>query len=344
MAPQPIPHPSFDDWLSAERASHETRTEYVAGEVFAMAGGSEEHSLIVANVVGELRTQLKGKPCRVYPSHMKVRMAAADAGTYPDAMVICGERHFHDDRRDVVTNPHLLVEVLSDSTEAYDRGRKFAHYRRLDSLQAYLLIAQDRVAVDCDAKARALVDALRQLHRDGRTDPFWEYFQAKLDGDLALDELTLQLRARPAFCRDRHWHIDRVDTGATLSVAAHEFLVFETTLATRRPMVGCATACSTSPTHSFSPLTSCAGRSASRTSASIARHRYRHRVRTFGAERAEPAARQDACRRDRREVSAGAPRALCSLDGSGAKCLRTRGPGKTIRPRMNANDSRWLGQ
>lgn len=148
MSLQPIHQMTFDDWLDAERARADGRTEYVAGEIFAMAGGSEEHNLIVANVVGELRGQLKGKPCRVYPSDMKVRIAAADVGAYPDVMVICGERQFYDDRRDVVTNPHLLVEVVSDSTEGYDRGQKFAHYRQLDSLQAYLLIAQDRVALD----------------------------------------------------------------------------------------------------------------------------------------------------------------------------------------------------
>jgi Uma2 family endonuclease len=148
MSLQPIHQTTFDDWLDAERARPDGRTEYVAGEIFAMAGGSEEHNLIVANVVGELRGQLKGKPCRVYPSDMKVRIAAANVGAYPDVMVICGERQFYDDHRDVVTNPHLLVEVVSDSTEGYDRGQKFAHYRQLESLQAYLLIAQDRVAVD----------------------------------------------------------------------------------------------------------------------------------------------------------------------------------------------------
>lgn len=148
MMLQPITHTTFDDWLAAERATPEGRTQYVAGEVFAMAGGSEEHNLIVANVVGELRSQLKGKPCRVYPSDMKVRITAADVGAYPDVMVICGERQFYDDRHDVVTNPHLIVEVISDSTEADDRGQKFAHYRQLESLRAYLLIAQDRVAAD----------------------------------------------------------------------------------------------------------------------------------------------------------------------------------------------------
>ncbi|MBN2885831.1 MAG: Uma2 family endonuclease [Chromatiaceae bacterium] len=148
MSAAPQPCLSFDDWLAMERAATDQRSEYVAGEIFAMAGGSEEHNLIVANVVREFGNQLKGRPCRVYPSDMKVHIAAADVGAYPDVMVICGERAFHDGRRDVVTNPVLIVEVLSDSTEAYDRGDKFRYYRSLPSLQAYLLLSQERMQAE----------------------------------------------------------------------------------------------------------------------------------------------------------------------------------------------------
>jgi Uma2 family endonuclease len=148
MLAAPQPQFSFDDWLACERAATDQRSEYVAGEVFAMAGGSEAHNLIVANLVRELGNQLKRRPCRVYPSDMKVHIAAADVGAYPDVMVICGERVFHDERRDVVTNPTLIVEVLSESTEAYDRGDKFRHYRSLASLQAYLLLSQARMQAE----------------------------------------------------------------------------------------------------------------------------------------------------------------------------------------------------
>jgi Uma2 family endonuclease len=148
MSAAPQPHLSFDDWLAIERTTIGQRSEYVAGEVFAMAGGTEEHNLIVANVVRELGNQLKGRPCRVYPSDMKVQIASAEVGAYPDVMVICGERAFYDGRRDVVTNPILIVEVLSDSTEAYDRGDKFRHYRRLESLRAYLLLSQDQMQAE----------------------------------------------------------------------------------------------------------------------------------------------------------------------------------------------------
>ncbi|WP_338113820.1 Uma2 family endonuclease [Thiococcus pfennigii] len=148
MSVAPQTHRSFVDWLAIERTTTDPRSEYVAGEVFAMAGGTEEHDLIVANLVRELGNQFKGRPCRVYESAMKVHIAAADVATYPDVMVICGERQFYDGRRDLVTNPSLIVEVLSESTEAYDRGDKFRHYRNLHSLRAYLLVSQYRVQAE----------------------------------------------------------------------------------------------------------------------------------------------------------------------------------------------------
>jgi Uma2 family endonuclease len=148
MTAQPVPQLSFDDWLALERTAEGQRSEFVAGEVFAMTGATEAHNLIVANVIAGLHAQLKGKPCRVYPSDLKVRIETDDVGAYPDVMAICGERMFYGDRRDVVTNPSLIVEVLSDSSEAYDRGDKFAHYRKLPSLKAYLLLSQDRMQAE----------------------------------------------------------------------------------------------------------------------------------------------------------------------------------------------------
>jgi len=148
MSTAPRARLSFEDWLAIERTATDQRSEFVAGERFSIAGGTEEHNLIVLNVGAELRNQLKDRPCRVYPSDMRVHIATSDVGTYPDVMVICGERQFHDNRRDVVTNPTLIVEVLSDSTEAYDRGDKFLHYRSLPSLQAYLLLSQYRMQAE----------------------------------------------------------------------------------------------------------------------------------------------------------------------------------------------------
>jgi Uma2 family endonuclease len=148
MTAQLVPQLTFDDWLASERAAVDRRSEYVAGEVFAMTGATEGHNLIVANLIRELGNSLKSKPCRVYASELKVRIESDAVGAYPDVMVICGERLFYDDRRDVVTNPTLIVEVLSHSSEAYDRGDKFKHYRTLTSLQAYLLLSQDQVQAE----------------------------------------------------------------------------------------------------------------------------------------------------------------------------------------------------
>ena len=148
MSLQPKPQLQFADWLAAERASDQGRTEFLDGEVFAMAGGSETHNLIAGNVFGELHNRFKGRPCYVYTSDMKVRIESANLGTYPDVMAVCGERRFWDERRDLITNPTLIVEVLSDSTEAYDRGDKFAYYRSLPSLSAYLLLSQHRVSAE----------------------------------------------------------------------------------------------------------------------------------------------------------------------------------------------------
>lgn len=148
MSLQPRHRIDFDDWLAAERAAPEVRSEYADGEIFAMSGGSERHNLIVTNVVGELRSQFEGRPGYVYASDMKVRIASAKVGAYPDVMATCGERQFYDERRDMVANPTLIVEVLSDSTEAYDRGGSFAHYRSLPSLESYLPISQNRVGAE----------------------------------------------------------------------------------------------------------------------------------------------------------------------------------------------------
>jgi Uma2 family endonuclease len=148
MALQPKPHLSFDEWLEGERASLEGRSEYVAGEVFAMTGASVEHNAIVANIVRELGIQMKGRPCHVYANDLKVRIRTADAGKYPDLIALCGEHEFQDGGRDVLLNPSLICEVLSDSTEAYDRGNKFAIYRQIPSLREYLLVSQHRVLVE----------------------------------------------------------------------------------------------------------------------------------------------------------------------------------------------------
>ncbi len=136
-----------EEYLALERAT-EARHEFLAGEVFAMGGASERHNLIATNLVRELSQQLKGRPCKTYSADMRVRVASSGLYTYPDVVVVCGEAHFDDAGRDTLLNPTLLIEVLSASTESYDRGDKFEHYRKLDSLREYLLVAQDRVHLE----------------------------------------------------------------------------------------------------------------------------------------------------------------------------------------------------
>ncbi len=141
------PQLTAQEYLERERAA-EHRSEYWAGEMFAMAGASEAHNRIVTNVSGELRAQLKSRPCKTYSSDMRVKVEATGLYTYPDVVVVCGVARFEDDYRDTLLSPTVIVEVLSPSTEAYDRGEKFAHYRRIPSLTDYLLAAQDKVRVE----------------------------------------------------------------------------------------------------------------------------------------------------------------------------------------------------
>lgn len=136
-----------EEYLATERKA-ETKSEYFAGEVFLTAGASERHNLIVANLVGEFRAQFKKRPCKVYPSDMRVKIQTTGLYTYPDVAVVFAEPEFEDERKDTLLNPILIVEVLSDSTEAYDRGKKFEHYRTLKSLSDYLLVAQDNPRVE----------------------------------------------------------------------------------------------------------------------------------------------------------------------------------------------------
>jgi Uma2 family endonuclease len=147
MSSQTKQHYTPEEYLALERQA-QYKSEYYAGEIFAMAGASRWHNLIVANVIGELRSQLKGRPCTTYPSDMRVKISPTGLYAYPDITVVCGEARFEDTQQDTLLNPTLIVEVLSDSTEAYDRGGKFAHYRKLDSLMTYVLITQTKPHVE----------------------------------------------------------------------------------------------------------------------------------------------------------------------------------------------------
>jgi Uma2 family endonuclease len=147
MSSQTQKHYTPEEYLALERRA-ECKSEYYAGEIFAMAGASRWHNLIVTNVLRELSLQLKGCPCTTYPSDMRVKVSPIGLYTYPDVTVVCGEAQFEDNQQDTLLNPTLIVEVLSESTEAYDRGGKFAHYRKLPSLMEYILITQTKPHIE----------------------------------------------------------------------------------------------------------------------------------------------------------------------------------------------------
>ncbi len=142
-----IPRITPEQYLALERKA-QFKSEYCNGFIVAMAGATREHNLIVGNIHGEIRSQLKGRPCEVYKSDMRVRVSATGLYTYPDVVAVCGEPQFEDDESDTLLNPTIIAEILSKSTEAYDRGDKFAQYRQLTSLREYVLISQDKVLVE----------------------------------------------------------------------------------------------------------------------------------------------------------------------------------------------------
>ena len=147
MSALPEPYVTVEEYLAAERNA-ETKSEYLDGYLYAMAGGTPRHSAIAMNVAIELGIQLRDKSCQVYNSDLMVATSPTGLYAYPDVSVVCGEPRFQDNHPDALTNPLLIVEVLSPKTEDRDRGPKFVHYRRIDSLIDYLLVVQDEPYVD----------------------------------------------------------------------------------------------------------------------------------------------------------------------------------------------------
>jgi Uma2 family endonuclease len=133
--------------LRRERQA-EYKSEYLNGEIFAMGGASEAHNLIAGNIFGELRPQLRERPCRAYISDMRVKVRSNGLYTYPDVVVVCGEPEFEDEEVDTLLNPTILIEVLSRSTERYDRIAKTSYYRTMDSLAEHMLVAQDEIRLE----------------------------------------------------------------------------------------------------------------------------------------------------------------------------------------------------
>lgn len=172
------------EYLALERAA-EYKSEYFAGEMFAMAGGTPRHSLISANMIREIGNLLNGRDCRVYDSNLRVKVIASGLYTYPDVSVVCGRAEFDDVERDTLLNPFLLVEVLSPATESYDRGRKFNFYREIASLSTYLLVSQDTPRVE-------------QLLRQENGHWLWSDASG-VEAQLHLPSLGVDLRLREVF-------------------------------------------------------------------------------------------------------------------------------------------------
>lgn len=139
-------HYTIAEYLELERTSRDVKHEYYNGEIFAMAGASDPHNRVVGNLITRLNNHLEKEPCVVYPSDMMV-VCPSGLRTYPDVAVVCDQPQFEEDDNRTLLNPLLIFEVLSPSTEAYDRGKKFEHYRQIPSLQDYFLVAQDRASV-----------------------------------------------------------------------------------------------------------------------------------------------------------------------------------------------------
>ena len=136
-----------EEYLAIERQA-EFRSEFYNGEMFAMAGASRRHNRIVTNLVAALDNQLRERPCNVYSNDMRVKIPATRLYTYPDVVITCGAEKFVDNNQDILLSPLVIIEVLSDSTEAYDRGKKFQHYQKIDALSTYILVTQNAPGVE----------------------------------------------------------------------------------------------------------------------------------------------------------------------------------------------------
>lgn len=170
---------SPEEYLQTERLA-ETKRDYLNGIVVAMAGAKYRHNLVAGNVFGEIRNVLRRKPCVVFGSDMKVRIAKANCFRYPDVSAVCGPIDFYDSLEDVYCNPQLLCEVLSESTRAVDQREKFAEYRLIETFTEYLLVEPDRMEAE--------------LHRKG-ADGRWTCATFEQPDDIiSLESLGVSLR------------------------------------------------------------------------------------------------------------------------------------------------------
>ena len=173
-----LPALTGEQYLEIERFS-EIRHEYLDGLVYAMAGESRDHSRICFNLAVIVGRQLQGTACEGFSPNMKVRTGIGGLYAYPDLMIVCGEAVFHDEHGDVLLNPTVIFEVLSPSTEKYDRGEKFRRYQQIESLQDYVMVSQDQARIE---------------HHHRQTDGMWTATEVKgLDEGLVLSSIDCRI-------------------------------------------------------------------------------------------------------------------------------------------------------
>jgi len=183
-SPAPRFHYTFAEYLALDQVSN-VRLEYCAGDIYAMAGGSPEHAALCLQVASALNVQLEGQPCRVYGSELRIRVLATGLATYPDASVVCGQLERDPEGKNTVLNPTLVVEVLSPSTAAYDRGEKRKHYQQIPSLREIVFVAHDE----------------RRIEVYRRVENEWSRHQAGLGESIALESLSCRLEVDALYDR-----------------------------------------------------------------------------------------------------------------------------------------------
>ena len=154
---------SYDEYLTRERTS-QTKSEFYAGKIFAISGGTPTHNTISGNTFSTSRNRLRGTPCRPFNSDQRIHIQPCGLATYPDVSIVCGELELDTQDVDAIVNPRVIFEVLSKSTESYDRGKKFNFYRQLDSLREYVLISQEEAQVECFTR-QSNGDWLLSIHK-----------------------------------------------------------------------------------------------------------------------------------------------------------------------------------
>ena len=147
MSAQPLPYYTIEQYAALEESAP-YKSEFVAGRIYAMSGGTPTHSAVAANISGEMRNLLRRGPCRVYNSDLRIGIMPLDVEAYPDVTIVCGEPHLNPFDKNSIINPAVIFEVLSPSTERYDRGEKWERYQRLESLQEYILVSQHKPRVE----------------------------------------------------------------------------------------------------------------------------------------------------------------------------------------------------